>query len=333
MNEFSTAGDASGMKAMKDFLLRRGHKKEELDELSREDLKTMYNESARAGTLNFLRQMSDEDIIAVTSADIADIGQFKVKVRENAENTIALMAIIRDAFDDFGYSDINDILNISAKSIPAYKLNRILRIAYREFQEVLLGKIAEGLKELPIEEYKTMMGHYEQMREDIPKLKNTLNELSDETKRGQILHMAHLKFKIVRDFMPRNTFNDVYKEYLNNTPEKLKLVQQILSLTGMHSKKYLKNLPIEELEEMKNLLLEDKRQDERDQKIFSHYTQVLSESMYGANEQEFSDVCLKIITTLTQKQILMISDFLSTKNPIFVNRFNTLLKDFKKIKQ
>ncbi len=141
--------------------------------------------------------------------------------------------------------------------------------------------------------------------------------------------MARFKLLIVKDFMSKNTFNDVYKEYLNNTPEKLKLVEDILILTGMYSKNYLKNVPMEELEDMKAKLLEHKRQDERDHKIFTQYTQMLDESMYGSNEQEFSDVCVKIITGLNQKQILMISDYLSAKNPVFVNRFNTLLRDFK----
>ena len=98
----------------------------------------------------------------------------------------------------------------------------------------------------------------------------------------------------------------------------------------MYSKNYLKNLPTEELEDMRDKLIEDKKQDERDQKIFTQYTQMLDESMYGSDEQEFSDVCVKIITSLNQKQILMISEYLNAKNPVYVNRFNTLLRDFKK---
>lgn len=87
------------------------------------------------------------------------------------------------------------------------------------------------------------------------RLQNTITELGNEKKRQQILDMAHLKLLIVKDFMPDETFNDTYKEYLNNTPEKLALVGEILGLTGMYSKKYLQNIPLEELETMKEKLL------------------------------------------------------------------------------
>ncbi|AAP77219.1 hypothetical protein LS66_003845 [Helicobacter sp. MIT 03-1614] len=317
------------LKSVKAFLLRHGHTKEEIERLDKESVINLYEKDTRKNTLNFLHYMNEDTFSVISTLDEADIGEFKLKVQENLDNMAILVDIIRDGFNDFSYADIADTLTLNIKNISIHKLQRILRIAYREFQEILLDKIATQLKELPIEEYKTIMNHYESIRGDTARLRSTIQELSDEKKRQQILDMARFKLLIVKDFMSKNTFNDVYKEYLNNTPEKLKLVEDILILTGMYSKNYLKNVPMEELEDMKAKLLEHKRQDERDHKIFTQYTQMLDESMYGSNEQEFSDVCVKIITGLNQKQILMISDYLSAKNPVFVNRFNTLLRDFK----
>lgn len=322
--------ERSDLKPIKAFLLRHGHTNEELAKLDREGIIQLYEKDTRTDTLNFLHYMSEDSFAIASTLDEADIGQFKQKIRDNITDTLLLIDIIKEGFDDFSYSDIADILTLSVKNISTHKLQRILRIAYREFQEILLDKISLKLQELPIEEYKVMMNHYEKIRDNTHRLKDTIQELSDETKREQILNMAHFKLDIVKHFMPKDIFNDTYKEYLNNTPEKLKLVSEVLALTGMHSKNYLKNLPTEELEEMKEKLIEDKKRDERDQKIFSQYTQMLDESMYGSDEQEFSDVCVKIITSCNQKQILMISEYLNAKNPIYVNRFNTLLRDFTK---
>ena len=322
--------DANDIKQIKAFLLRQGHTQEELDRLEQDDMIKLYEKDTRENTLNFLHYMSEDEFVVASTLDEADIRELKLKICENAKDTLALIDVIKGGFDDFSYTDIADILTLSIKNVSAHKLQRILRIAYREFQEILLDRIAKHLKELPIEEYKVMMNHYEKVRNDTHRLQNTIQELSDETKRQQILDMAHFKLRIVKNFMSKNIFNDTYKEYLNNTPEKLQLVAEVLSLTGMYSKNYLKNLPTEELEDMRDKLIKDKKQDERDQKIFTQYTQMLDESMYGSDEQEFSNVCVKIITSLNQKQILMISEYLNAKNPVYINRFNSLLRDFKK---
>lgn len=321
------------IKAIRDFLIRHGHTLESLENLQPVQLNELYTKEVHANTIDFFQFINDdESLTAINTFDDIDIGQLTQQVKENARDTLKLIEIIRKGFDDFSYSDVADVLTFNSRSIPAHKLQRILRIAFREFQEILLDRIAEQLKELPIEEYKVMMGHYENNRDDILRLKNTIQELSIEKKRQQILKMAHLKLQIIQNFMPAYVFSDSYKEYLNNTPEKLKLVDEVLALTGIHPKKYLKNLPIDELEEMKSKLIEDKQQDERDKKIFDQYTQMIDESIYGSDEREFSDVCTRIITSLNQRQILMITEYLNAKNPVFVNRFNTLLRDCKKAK-
>ena len=116
-------GDITLIKA---FLLRHGHTEQELENLER-----------------------DEMILAE-----ADIGDLKTQVRENADNTFMLIELIREGFNHFSYSDIADILTMNVKNISVHKLQRILRIAYREFQETLLDQIAKHLKGMPIGEYK-----------------------------------------------------------------------------------------------------------------------------------------------------------------------------------
>ncbi|WP_343353281.1 hypothetical protein V3I05_08085 [Helicobacter mastomyrinus] len=323
----NTRGDITLIKA---FLLRHGHTEQELENLERDEMINLYEKDTRTQTLNFLHFI-DEDSYAVKSTlDEADIGDLKTQVRENADNTFMLIELIREGFNHFSYSDIADILTMNVKNISVHKLQRILRIAYREFQETLLDRIAKHLKGMPIEEYKTILNFYEKNRDDIARLKKTIAELTDETKRRQIVDMARLKLLVIKDFMPKNIFNETYKEYLNNIPEKLNLVAEIRQLTGMYSKNHLKNIPYEELEILKERILEDKRRDERDQKVYAQYIQMLEESMYGSDEQEFSSACIKIITTSNQAQLAMVMDYLSAKNPVFLNRFHSLLRDFKK---
>ncbi|WP_334084379.1 hypothetical protein [Helicobacter typhlonius] len=326
----NTKDNKKDLKPIKAFLMRHGHTEQEISKLDKDGIMQLYEKDTRTETLNFLHYMDKDNYTAISSLDEADIGDFKLKVQENLENTLVLMSIIRDAFNDFSYADVADILTLNLKNVSMLKIQRILRIAYREFQENLLDQISMQLKELPIEEYKVIMGYYEKKRNDTMRLQNTITELGNEKKRQQILDMAHLKLLIVKDFMPDETFNDTYKEYLNNTPEKLALVGEILGLTGMYSKKYLQNIPLEELETMKEKIIANKKQDERDQKTYMHYVQMLDEAMYGTDEQEFSNVCTKICMNLNQKLILMISEYMNAKNPVFLNRFNTIMRDFKK---
>ena len=179
-------GDITLIKA---FLLRHGHTEQELENLERDEMINLYEKDTRTQTLNFLHFI-DEDSYAVKST-------------------------LEGGFYHFSYSDIADILTMNVKNISVHKLQRILRIAYREFQETLLDQIAKHLKGMPIEEYKTILNFYEKNRDDIARLKKTIAELTDETKRRQIVDMARLKLLVVKDFMPKNIFNETYEEYLS----------------------------------------------------------------------------------------------------------------------
>ena len=301
----NTKDDKKDLKPIKAFLMRHGHTEQEISKLDKDGIMQLYEKDTRTETLNFLHYMDKDNYTAISSLDEADIG------------------IIRDAFNDFSYADVADILTLNLKNVSMLKIQRILRIAYREFQENLLDQISMQLKELPIEEYKVIMGYYEKKRNDTMRLQNTITELGNEKKRQQILDMAHLKLLIVKDFMPDE------KDEISQSVE-TSLVGEILGLTGMYSKKYLQNIPLEELETMKEKIIANKKQDERDQKTYMHYVQMLDEAMYGTDEQEFSNVCTKICMNLNQKLILMISEYMNAKNPVFLNRFNTIMRDFKK---
>ncbi len=166
------------LKSVKAFLLRHGHTKEEIERLDKESVINLYEKDTRKNTLNFLHYMNEDTFSVISTLDEADIGEFKLKVQENLDNMAILVDIIRDGFNDFSYADIADTLTLNIKNISIHKLQRILRIAYREFQEILLDKIATQLKELPIEEYKTIMNHYESIRGDTARLRSTIQELS-----------------------------------------------------------------------------------------------------------------------------------------------------------
>ena len=327
MNTYNGSRDLKPIKAL---LLRHGHTQQELEKLDQDAIIALYEKEIRTDTLNYLHYTNKDSFSMISSLDEANIGDFKIKVQENLEDTLLLIQIIKNAFNDFPYSDIADTLTLNIKNISIHKMQRILRIAYHEFQEILLNHISEQLKDLPIEEYKVIMNHYEKNRDNITQLQNTITDLSNEKKRQQIIDMAHLKLLIVKDFMPKTIFNDTYKDYLNNTPEKLKVVSEILALTGMYYKNYLKNIPQDELEELRKKIIQDKQQDERDQKTYTYYVQMLEEAMASTDDQEFTNVCMKICVNLNQKLILMITEYMNARNPIFLARFNSFLHDFKK---
>ena len=313
------------------FLKRHGYDSAKLESMDTKDIEETYEEVTKQLVSSYFHLTNDDKSIKTNSAllDTGELTEFKQKLKESAGNIVDLIECLQDGYRKFDYTEVNDLLAIALKEMPMHKMQKISHIAYRSFQEILLSEIANTLKDLPKEEFKVLDEFYEKRRDDTQFLYQTIDKLKDPATLRQILMMARAKLMIVRDFMPSNLY-DVYRDYYNNTPQKLEMIAKVMALTGLYSKEYLKQMPFEELEALYQEILKHNEQEEQDKKMFLKYSQAIQESVDNNDDEGFNDVCSRAVTHLTPKQLSMLVEYMNGQNPFFLSKFESVMSEYKK---
>ena len=313
------------------FLKRHGYESAKLESMELKELKEAYKELTQKLVGAYFQLTNDEKSIKSNSSllDTTELTEFKHKLKESAGNIVNLIECLQEGYRKFDYSEVNDLLAIALKDMPMHKMQKISHIAYRSFQEILLSEIANALKDLPKEEFKVLEEFYERRRDDTRFLYETIDKLKDPATRQQILTMARVKLMIVRDFLPSNLY-DVYRDYYNNTPQKLEMIAKVMALTGLYSKHYLKEMPFEELETLYQDIVRHNEQEEYDKKMFLKYSQAIQERVDNNDDEGFHDVCSRAVTHLTSKQLSMLVEDMNGQNPFFLSKFESVMHEYKK---
>lgn len=314
-----------------DFLKRHGYDISKLESMETKEIEQAYEEVTKKLVGSYFHLTNDDKSIKTNSTllDTGELTEFKQKLKESVGNIVNLIECLQDGYRKFDYTELNDLLAIALKEMPMHKMQKISHIAYRSFQEILLSEIANTLKDLPREEFKVLEGFYEKRRNDTQFLYQTIDKLKDPATHQQILTMARAKLMILKDFMPSSLY-DVYRDYYNNTPQKLELISKVMALTGLYSKEYLKEMPIEELEALHQEILKHNEQEEQDRKMFLRYSQAIQESVDNNDDEGFNDVCSRAVTHLTPKQLSMLVEYMNGQNPFFLSKFQAVMQDYKK---
>lgn len=320
-------------KSQEEFLLHHDFEKAQLQIMNSQEIKEQYESVTRKSIYAFMQAtMDDNGVKGIDTSGIIDVEQvnaYKERLREVIEDSVEIIKVLLEGYEVFSYAEVNDLFESVSRHLPAHRMQKIFRTAYRQYQEILLAKIQESLKELPDEENKMLVEHYEENRENIILLQDTLKKLDDPLTREQLLATSRTKLLIVQLFLP-NILTETYDKYFNNTPQKLELVGKIMSLTGLYTKDQLKVLPIEQLQEIHEEILEHNRQEEEDKKVFLKYSQAISEAMFNNDDDTFSEVCSIAVTHLTTTQLQMLVEYMSNQNPLFTAKFETIMHEYKK---
>lgn len=314
-----------------DFLKRHGYDSAKLESMETKEIEEAYIKITKQLIGSYFHLTNDDKSIKTNSVllDTDELTEFKQQLKENANDVVELIKCLQNGYMKFDYTEVNDLLAIALKDMPMHKMQKLSHIAYRAFQEVLLSEIATALKSLPKEEFKVLEEFYEKRRNDTQFLHQTIEKLKDPATRQQILTMARVKLMVVKDFMPTSLY-DVYRDYYNNTPQKLELTAKVMSLTGLYSKEYLKAMPFEELEALYQEIIQHNEQEEQDRKMFLRYSQAIQESVDNNDDEGFNDICYKAVTYLTQKQLSMLMEYMNGQNPFFLSKFESVVRDYKK---
>ncbi|RDU53673.1 hypothetical protein CQA49_06335 [Helicobacter sp. MIT 00-7814] len=313
------------------LLQSHGYTPEQLQALPTSEIKKAYEKITKQFLSAFLQNNSENKTNKISSSflDSDEINTYKQKLKSCVKDVVALLQVLMEGYEKFDVVEVNDMLAIVAKNQSAHKMQRISHIAYHLLQEKLLSQIESYLKELPKQEFKMLKEHYERQREDLNALHKTIEKLADPLTKEQILSMARTKLFVMKEFMPE-LLNDTYKDYYNNTPEKLELVSKLMALTGLYTKEYLKETPLPKLQEMYDEILEYNRQEEQDKKMFLKYSSALQESIYSNDDEAFNEVCSRAVTHLSNKQLAMLVDYMSGQNPFFLSKFESVMNEYKK---
>lgn len=320
-------------KSQEEFLLHHDFEKAQLQIMNTQEIKEQYEAVTRKSIYAFMHATMEENTVkSLDTSGIIDVEQvnaYKEKLRGVLESPTDIITVLLEGYEVFTYVEVNDLFESVSRHLPAHKMQKISRLAYRQYQEILLSQIREALKELPPEENKMLVEHYEENRENIALLQDTLKKLADPLTRDQLLATSRIKLLTVQLFLP-SILTETYDKYFNNTPQKLELVGKIMSLTKLYTKDHLKALPIEQLQEIHEEILEHNRQEEEDRKVFAKYSQAISESMFNNDDDTFSEVCSIAVTHLTSTQLEMLVEYMANQNPLFVSKFENIMREYKK---
>ncbi|PAF42224.1 hypothetical protein [Helicobacter sp. 11S03491-1] len=319
------------IKMIKMYLQNHGYTQDELKHLDNKKIFALYKDESIKGIYEFEGILNQDTSSAIENFKNYNVDeQLKDKIQKDSRDISKIYDLINEYIDEYTYDEFLEIFKTQFSNIAMNKIEKILRIKYRQFQEIWLEKLELRFQHLPVEERIPLMKYYEKNRDNIQKLKYVYHHSENPTYIHDIQRVSEIKLNIIKTFMPE-LMEENYKDYYDETPEKIALVDEVLKLTSSYSKQYLKDLNIAKLKFLQNEVIEQNKKDIHDKKVFQKYTKALEDSINTMDDDEFGKICLNAITELNSDQIQKIINYLSNKNKLFLNKFNTTIKGYQNI--
>ncbi|PAF41503.1 hypothetical protein [Helicobacter sp. 11S02596-1] len=316
---------------MKLYLKNHGYSPAELDIMEDEKIFNLYKTINHKMIYDFQITLCQNNSFPAEQVKDYDLeNQLKSKLSKIGKNFSKIYGLIDEYIDHYDYQEFLEILCMHLDTIPSSKIAKILKVKYRQLQQVWLEKIEQRFQVLPIEERIPLIRYYEKNQDNLAVLKRVYDESKDPAYIEKIKKISEVKLDVIKVFMP-SLMEENYKAYYDETPEKLELISRILALTNAYSKKYLKELSISKLKILEDEIIRQNKQEAQDKKLFQKYTKAFSKSMASADDNEFSKVCIEAVAELNSEQLQMVVSFLAGKNKFFLNKFNTTIKNYQNI--
>ena len=204
-------------------LRKHGYAVEELDGQSSESLKQLFIKETRDMVERFNEYIceDEEDENTPTIKPLQQgishpqLREAWQRLKENSRDPKQLYDTLGEFLSLYELQDIAEILSNYASDGSYKRIERALRIAYREYQETLLGEIEQCYKDLPTEELVTQMAEYVAHRDNIKHLQEVLFTLKSPQKQEQVVHLAQLKHDLLKSYR-RNELEYFYRNFYEN---------------------------------------------------------------------------------------------------------------------
>lgn len=320
------------MTLYKTFLSNNGYDSADLDALEIDELQNKYETLIKKQTntikSNFRRMgIFDMNTSAEISGDEYDLNKLKLELQE-AEREVDIgkyYSILGNALDHISYDLISKSLEfILIKHSSYIKAQRILNIKFREMQEVLLYKIYNLLGHLAKEERARLINYYEKSRDNIPYLQSIIANLSEGDKIESLQDTINLKLDLMHTYHPEQIQED-YKAYYDSSPEKADLLEKIQEEVRNIDMRAIKQLSIDGLKDIYELICEQRRLEEEDRRLFASYKKQIADVTRMGLDENFIPICFKSIENIGVEKTRQIVTELSEKNPALLTQFNKSL--------
>lgn len=228
------------LKMAKVYLKNYGHSDDELDKLGENELFELYKIQSSKRFFEFRTALEEEtSSISFPHAkeNTGNYQDIKEKIKKNDQDISKLYDIFDEYIYKYTYEDMLEIFRSNLPNVSSNKIEKMLKVKYREFQEIWLEKIKDRLYDLPEEERLTLMGFYEKNRNNIEKLKYVYQNSAQSNYRKIIKNISIMKLEVIKNFIP-NIMEENYKDFFKETPEKIKLINNIIGLTPTYSKNF-----------------------------------------------------------------------------------------------
>ncbi|MDE5602434.1 MAG: hypothetical protein K2I71_00715 [Helicobacter sp.] len=311
-----------------------GYSKATLETMRTRDLVKLSKKISRNRILEFLEMTRGEKQVEIVSNNTSEyiseeLENISRAVMREEIDFFTLYKAIEKIFFFYGLNEAIELI-LSQVSDKYYKqITRIIELVYRSYQESLLEEIEELCREYPPEEQYEQMKIYSDKREDIAFLRDAIQTMRKNNNQSKLTKISQLKFEIIHDYFPDSLYEN-YEEYYEDTDRKMKIIENIMSLTNAYKKATLKNKKIVVLKNIEAVLLKDRDREKEEKAMIKHYTKKFVEIINSEDELAF-DISLKeALASLDERDVRKIIDTLDlSNNPILQQRYNILIRSHK----
>lgn len=310
------------------ILQLKNHGVTDADKLSSDELQVKFRDITRNWSKKFVnfnlgikQEKSDEDI------EIAD-GAIKKKIKESDD----FYATFSELLWQYSYATIHEVV---ANALPAHTIEKallVLDIKYRQYQEIIIEKIATKIATfMPQEECATFMLFIENNRNDVELLKDILTQLNDDKVANNISKITNTKKYIISEFMPRDMEKN-YKQFFNNAKDKQELVRRLRGISSAYSKKQLDDMTKEDLIDILNSIRQKEMSDKKDAEDFKKYLEAFQLAIYEDDDNRFDALVIRVLEDVSNECLNKLKIRLREIDSLFDNKFGLAQKEWNKIK-
>lgn len=298
------------------------------DSLNADELQARFMEITRNWSRSFANfNLGIKQERSAESMEIAD-STIKAKIKESSD----FYAVFNELLTQYSYATIHEVV---ANTLPAHKIEKallILEIKYRQYQEIIIEKIAQKIATfMPKEECATFMLFIENNRGEVELLKDIFKQISDNKTMQNIGRVTNIKKLIISEFMPRDMEKN-YKQFFNNSKDKQELVRRLRQISSAYSKKQLDDMTKEDLIDILNSIRQKEIDDKKDKDDYAKYLEAFRLAIYDNDDDRFDALVIQALEDVSKDCLARLRLRLREEDPLFDNKFSAAQKEWNKIK-
>lgn len=298
------------------------------DSLNADELQARFMEITRNWSRSFANfNLGIKQERSAESMEIAD-STIKAKIKESSD----FYAVFNELLTQYSYATIHEVV---ANTLPAHKIEKallILEIKYRQYQEIIIEKIAQKIATfMPKEECATFMLFIENNRGEVELLKDIFKQISDNKTMQNIGRVTNIKKLIISEFMPRDMEKN-YKQFFNNSKDKQELVRRLRQISSAYSKKQLDDMTKEDLIDILNSIRQKEIDDKKDKDDYAKYLEAFRLAIYDNDDDRFDALVIQALEDVSKDCLARLRLRLREEDPLFDNKFSAAQKEWNKVK-